>query len=147
MRRGLALTAFTAWMLLVPWTACHASSSPYAGANSGDDAAEAESAPEPESAPPECNPCFQLCPCTPGDTFFSPGTCTTYTCLDGAWGGGGCLGPGCDDGGDAESGDDDAEGGGGDADAIEDSSALDGSPGDARQDGGSGEAGDAARVD
>jgi hypothetical protein len=143
MRRRLALTALTAWTLVVAWTACHAGTSP-AGGNSGGDAADAGSPPETESAPPECNPCFQLCACTPGDTFFSPGTCTTYTCVDGAWGGGGCLGLGCDDGGDAESVDDAAEDGGGDA--GDDSEPMDDASPDVTEED-AGLAGDVARVD
>jgi hypothetical protein len=49
-----------------------------------------------------CNPCIQVCPCTPGFTFYDPGTCTTYTCVDGSWGGMGCIGLGCDDAGEAD---------------------------------------------
>jgi hypothetical protein len=65
-----------------------------------------------------CNPCFQICPCTPGFTFYDPGTCTTYTCLDGAWGGISCVGLGCVDAG--EAGDGGEEGDGGDATLPED---------------------------
>jgi hypothetical protein len=45
----------------------------------------------------ECNPCFEVCACTLGDTFVSPRDCRTYICEDGAWGGMGCVGRGCDD--------------------------------------------------
>jgi hypothetical protein len=45
----------------------------------------------------ECSPCFQVCACTPGDTFYSPGKCMTVYCPpEGMWGGPGeCGGLGC----------------------------------------------------
>jgi hypothetical protein len=94
------------------WTACHSASVPLP-ASSGDAAADGgddgEASIEPDGE--ACNPCLQVCPCTPGFTFYDPGSCTTYTCLDGAWGGVSCLGLGCDEAGDAGDGGDGGEGG------------------------------------
>jgi hypothetical protein len=43
---------------------------------------------------PECNPCFQLCACTPGAMVYSAAQCMTYTCPpSGVWGATGCAGP------------------------------------------------------
>ena len=52
-----------------------------------------------------CDPCSDVCPCTPGDTFFNTGSCETVTCgSSGFWGGTSCLGLGCDEAGDDDSG-------------------------------------------
>jgi hypothetical protein len=96
------------------WTACHSSSVPLpastgdAASDTGDDGGAIVGQPDGEP----CNPCIQVCACTPGFTFYDPGTCTTYTCLDGAWGGMGCLGLGCHEAGEAGDGGQDGEGGG-----------------------------------
>ncbi|HEY1690801.1 MAG TPA: hypothetical protein VGG39_01485 [Polyangiaceae bacterium] len=44
-----------------------------------------------------CSPCGQICACEPGDSFYSPAACGTYTCpSDGIWGGvDWCQGDGC----------------------------------------------------
>jgi hypothetical protein len=90
------------------WSACHSNSVPLpsstedAGSDTGDDGEASVEPPEGEA----CNPCIQVCPCTVGFTFYDPRTCTTYTCLDGAWGGVSCLGLGCDEAGDAGDGGD-----------------------------------------
>jgi hypothetical protein len=95
------------------WTACRSNSVPLpastgdASSDTGDDAEASVEQPEGEA----CNPCIQICPCTPGFTFYDPGTCTTYTCLDGAWGGMSCLGLGCVEAGEAGDGGEDGEGG------------------------------------
>jgi hypothetical protein len=52
----------------------------------------------------DCNPCLTVCDCTPGDTFFNPGTCETVTCNSGTWGGESCLGLGCAESGPDETG-------------------------------------------
>jgi hypothetical protein len=79
------------------WTACHSASVPLP-ASTGDAASDTGEEPIVEQPEGEaCNPCFQVCPCTPGLTFYDPGTCTTYTCLNGTWGGTGCGGLGCHD--------------------------------------------------
>lgn len=47
---------------------------------------------------PPCNPCYQYCACTPGDTVYSPTACMTYSCPgSGVWGKFNCLGHGCVD--------------------------------------------------
>lgn len=49
-----------------------------------------------------CDPCSQVCPCTPGDTFFNAAACETVVCgPNGEWGGINCaVGDGCPDAGD-----------------------------------------------
>lgn len=44
-----------------------------------------------------CSPCGEICACTPGDSFYSPAACGTYTCpASGMWGGATwCQGHGC----------------------------------------------------
>jgi hypothetical protein len=55
----------------------------------GDDASDG-----PSGEGPECNPCFQFCACTPGQTVYSAAQCMTYTCPPtGVWGAMGCTGP------------------------------------------------------
>jgi hypothetical protein len=97
--------AFVLAALGAGWTGCKGSSNgaSAAGDDASDDADDATLAPDTF----DCNPCFQVCSCTPGTTMFSPGSCTTFTCgADGLWGGQGCIGLGCVDAADDVSEDD-----------------------------------------
>ena len=80
----------------VTWIACKSSSSGSASGDDGGDDGGSDVAQQPEG--PACDPCLQVCACTPGDMYFSPGNCMTVTCgPSGMWGGGGCVGLGCVD--------------------------------------------------
>jgi hypothetical protein len=75
------------------WWSCSNSSAGGGGAadagEAGDDASDAAVIEE-----SDCNPCFQFCACTPGQTLYSPTLCMTYTCPpNGVWGVMGCTGP------------------------------------------------------
>jgi len=75
------------------WWSCSNSSAGGGGAadagEAGDDASDSAVVEE-----TECNPCFQLCACTPGQPVYSPKQCMKYTCPpNGVWGSLGCTGP------------------------------------------------------
>ena len=77
----------------VVWWSCSDSSAGGGGATDagegGDDAIDGAVIEE-----SDCNPCFQFCACTPGETLYSPTQCTTFTCPpNGVWGAMGCTGP------------------------------------------------------
>ena len=97
---ALALAALGA-----AWTGCHGTSpgdTEIPGEDATDGTDDATLLPDTF----ECNPCFQICPCTPGATMYSASSCTTFTCgANGLWGGRGCLGLGCVDAGDDSSDD------------------------------------------
>jgi hypothetical protein len=120
--RRFSSAAFVLAALGASWTGCKGSSrgTSAAGDDAGDDADDATLAPDTF----ECNPCFQVCSCTPGATLFSPGSCTTFTCgADGLWGGRGCIGLGCVDAAEDDSEDDqgtDASAGDAATDAVND---------------------------
>jgi len=104
---GVVLAALGLVVAGLTWLACKSSSSGSAGGDDGGDDGS-DSAQQPEG--PECNPCLQVCACTAGDMYFSPGNCMTVTCgPSGTWGGGGCVGLGCVDAtDDGEAGETDA---------------------------------------
>jgi hypothetical protein len=83
MRSGRTLrTALTVLALLLvgaSWTSCSSSSNGAAPADAGSDAdgTAMDSTIQEDSG---CNPCFEVCGCTPGDTFVINGACKTITC-------------------------------------------------------------------
>ena len=142
--RRFSSAAFVLAALGASWTGCKGSSngSSTAGDDAGDDADDATLAPDTF----ECNPCFQVCSCTPGTSMFSPGSCTTFTCgADGLWGGQGCIGLGCVDASDDASDDTDASAGDAAMDAAHD--ARDAATSDASQAGDASEASDDVATD
>jgi len=105
---GVVLAALVLGLAGATWIACKSSSSGSASGDDGGDDGGSDATQQPEG--PTCNPCLQVCACTPGDTYFSPGNCMTVTCgPSGTWGGGGCVGLGCVDAtDDGEAGETDA---------------------------------------
>ncbi len=99
-RFGLTAATFLGATVLL-WTACRSSSYPLSPESNPDASDDQSLHEEATPLPPDCNPCLQVCACTPGDTFFATGSCMTYTCVSGTWGAFDCLGLGCDEAGDA----------------------------------------------
>lgn len=117
------------------WWACSNSS---AGGGGGPDAGEAgEDVTVDVQSEPECDPCYDYCACTPGDSVYSPTACMTYVCPgSGVWGKFDCLGHGCMDAAeeeeassvpsDATAGEAGEAGEAGDATSVNDSATTDG---------------------
>ena len=76
-----------------------------------------------------CNPCFEYCACTPGESLSPPTTCTTTMCPgSGVWGKLDCPGQGCTDAAEEEASSEPSDAStseGGDAMSATDSAATD----------------------
>lgn len=76
------------------WWSCSSSSAGGSGGGGPDGGEAGDDASDVTIEQPECNPCFQICACTPGDMVYSPTACMTFTCPPtGVWGEMGCTGP------------------------------------------------------